>query len=217
MTATIPRLIFRIITWGFNLLYHQFAWMYNFAAWLVSAGQWDNWVRAAGRLALDGPLLDIGCGQGALLKQAIINGIVAVGLDESPQMLHRSQKQLLPGSLNLICGQGQALPFAPGIFRSITATFPASYLFEQSTLLEIRRILAPHGRLIILLTAIGSGNSLHERSIRLAGGLFGFSHLPEAAFQRVLEPLRRAGFNADVSIKDVELSRLYFILAQVDG
>ena len=214
--ASTHRLISRIILWGFNLLYHRFAWMYNFAAWLVSAGRWDDWIRATSGMILEGPLLDVGCGQGVLLEQAIINGIVSVGLDESPQMLRRSQKRLPPGKGNLVRGFGQFLPFASGSFRTIAVTFPAPYLFEPSTLQELRRVMAPTGNLIILFTSVVTGSSLHERLIRLSGSLFGFGDLPAAAIQRVLQNLQRAGFNASISIKDVEQSRLYFILARLD-
>jgi len=214
--ATIHSLILRIILRGFNLLYHQFTWMYNFAAWLVSAGRWDDWIRASGGMKLESPLLDVGCGQGVLLEKSSLNGIISVGLDESPQMLRRSQKRLPPGKDNLVRGLGQFLPFASGSFRSITATFPAPYLFERSTMNEIRRVMSPQGRLIILLTAVVTGSSLHERLIRLSGSLFGFEDLPAAAIQRVLLLLQQAGFNAHISIKDVEQSRLYFIFARLD-
>jgi hypothetical protein len=56
-------MILRGMLWGFNLLYHQLAWIYDFAAWLVSAGRWNDWIRSAGELVTTGPVLDIGCGQ----------------------------------------------------------------------------------------------------------------------------------------------------------
>jgi ubiquinone/menaquinone biosynthesis C-methylase UbiE len=214
MLDSVRRLILRIILWGFNLLYHQFAWMYDFAAWLVSAGRWDDWIRSTIDLIAEGPLLDIGCGQGVLLEQANLANITAFGLDESPQMLHRSQKRQPSGNASLIRGLGQAIPFATASFTTITATFPAPYLFEPTTLKEINRVLAPDGSLIILLTAMVTGNSLRERLIRLSGNFFGFGQPPESTLQRLFKPLQQAGFDGTIRVIETNNSRLYFLLGQ---
>lgn len=204
----------RLILWGYNLLYHQFSWMYNFAAWLVSAGRWDNWIRSTAEFQLEEPILDIGCGQGVLLDYAEHNKIMAFGLDESPQMLRRSQKRLPAGSGKLIRGLGQSMPFASGSFKTITATFPAPYLFEQSTLREINRMLTPQGRLFILVTAVVSGRSLHDLLIRFLGGVFGFGVPSEKTRQRLLEPLHQAGLKAEIRTKYFDNCLLHYILAQ---
>jgi ubiquinone/menaquinone biosynthesis C-methylase UbiE len=212
--TTIKRIILRLILWGYSLLYHQFAWMYDFAAWLVSARRWDNWIRSTGDFVSEGPLLDLGCGKGVLLEHAGRNHIVAFGLDESPQMLRYSQKRLSPDSGTLVRGLGQSMPFASRSFRTLTATFPAPYLFEQSTLMEISRVLTPRGQLIILITAVVSGHSLHDLFIRLVGGLFGFGVPTEKIRQRLLEPLQLAGFKAEIRTKFIDNCLLFFILAQ---
>ena len=217
MTLIIKTSLINVITWGFKLLYHQFAWMYNFAAWLVSAGRWNDWVRETGRFATKSPLLDIGCGQGVLLEQAARNTITAYGLDESPQMLRRSQKRLPPTAGYLIRGVGQAMPFAGGSFQTITATFPAPYLFELTTLNEIRRVLASDGRVIILLAAVVTGSSLHEYVLRSFGKFFGFAPLSETILQRFLHPLHQAGFDSVLNIKETNHSKLFFILARLDN
>jgi ubiquinone/menaquinone biosynthesis C-methylase UbiE len=190
--------------------------MYNFAAWLVSAGRWDNWIRVTSDFLLEGPILDVGCGQGVLLEYAESKKITAYGLDESPQMLRRSQKRFPPGSGNLVRGLGQCMPFVSGSFNSITATFPAPYLFEQTTLMEMNRLLAPRGRLIILITAVVTGRSLHDLLIRLFGGLFGFGALSEKTRQRLLNPLQQAGFTAEIGTKFIDDCLLYFIVAHVN-
>ncbi len=74
---------------------------------LVSAGKWNDWIRAAGWLVQDGPLLDMGCGKGILLEQALERGFSAVGLDESKQMLKYSRKYLPADTCQLIRGVGQ--------------------------------------------------------------------------------------------------------------
>jgi SAM-dependent methyltransferase len=211
----IQRITFIVIKWGFNLLYHQFAWMYDFAAWLVSAGRWDDWIHSTGGMAVEGPLLDIGCGQGVLLEQAEHRGIQGVGLDESPQMLRRSRKRLYGGSTaSLVRGLGQSIPFVTGSFLTVTATFPAPYLFEFATLNEIRRVIKPEGSFIILITAVVTGSSLHDRMIRLVGVFFGISKLSGEMLQRLMNPLKEAGFTTDLITREEENSRLYIIQAK---
>jgi ubiquinone/menaquinone biosynthesis C-methylase UbiE len=205
-------MILRGMLWGFNLLYHQLAWIYDFAAWLVSAGRWNDWIRSAGELVTTGPVLDIGCGQGLMLEFLTRSNYFPVGLDESPQMLLRCQKRLAP--VYLIRGLGQALPFSDQSFQTITATFPAPYLFEPATMHEVHRILARDGTFIILLTAECTGTSLHERLIRLTGKLIGFSQLSEVAKSRLLSIFHESGFDAKLMVKVEISSRLYLIQAR---
>ena len=50
----------------------------------------------------------------------------------------------------LACGIAQALPFADATFDTVVATFPAEYILDPRSHAEIRRVLAPHGRLIVI-------------------------------------------------------------------
>ncbi len=204
----------RTILWGFDLLYHQFSWIYDFAAWLVSAGKWNDWIRTAGWLAPKGPLLDMGCGKGILLQQAAERGIPAVGLDESPQMLRHSSRLLREEDRRLIRAVGQSIPIQSGAFQTVTATFPASYIFEPATLNEVRRVLRPGGKMIILATAEVTGATLHERLIRLGYVLFGFGHAQESLQAYLKEPLRKCGFLGHVEWIAGPNARLLVIIAQ---
>lgn len=201
-----------IVLWSFNLLYHSFAWIYDFAAWVASAGRWNDWIRAAGWLALPGPLLDLGCGKGILLQQAKERGFFTVGLDESSQMLSYSRKLLQGG--NLVRGRGQAIPVKTSAFLTVTATFPAPYIFSPDTLNEIRRILMPGGKLIILLTAEVTGTSLHERLIRFFAGITGYGQVSESFQEAIQAPLRACGFMGHLDWIAGNNARLLVIQAQ---
>lgn len=204
----------RLILWGFNLLYHGFAWMYDFAAWVVSAGKWNDWIRSAGQLAFEGPILDMGCGKGVLLESAAKKGVPAVGIDESPQMLRYAKRTIPAETARLVRGVGQAIPVKTGHFQHVTATFPAPYIFEQATLNEIRRVLKPGGNLIILLTVEITGTSLHERAIRFFAGMFGFGYLSDALQEALQEPFRDAGFMAHLEWIPGGNARLLVIIGQ---
>jgi ubiquinone/menaquinone biosynthesis C-methylase UbiE len=204
----------KVILWGYTLLYHSFAWIYDFAAWIVSAGKWNDWIRSAGELALEGPVLDVGCGKGVLLQFAAQKGIPAFGIDESPQMLRYARRLLSQGDARLVRGVGQALPLKTGSFRHVTATFPAPYIFEQSTLNEIRRVLEPGGNVIILLTADVTGSSLHERIIRFLSGMFGFRYVSDSFQEAIQKPFREAGFLAHLEWFPGGNARLLVIIGQ---
>ncbi len=200
--------------WGYDLLYHSFAWIYDFAAWLVSAGRWNAWIRETERFIKPGPVLDLGCGKGILLQQLSHQNITSVGLDESPQMLRYSRQILKTKSVRLVRGVGQNLPFCRASFGTITATFPALYIFESATLQEIHRALQPDGSLIILLTAVVTGTSLHERLIRFLTRPFGFATIPQTQQDKIIKLLRANGLEAEIRWVEVKHSRLLFIFAQ---
>jgi ubiquinone/menaquinone biosynthesis C-methylase UbiE len=212
MATTIQKMITRLILWGFNLLYHSFSWVYDFAAWLVSAGQWNDWIRATTRYIQPGLMLDLGCGKGILLQQANKQHIPAVGLDESPHMLRHSRQLLEPTDKTLIRGIGQDLPFRRASFQTIAATFPAPYIFENVTLGEISRVLQPNGNLVILLTAEVTGSSLHERLIRLFSRPFGFGKILLNQNELIINHLKANGFESTIQWVEEDGSRLFFII-----
>ena len=39
------KLIAHLLRIFFHLLYHPFAWTYDFIAWAVSLGRWKDWVK----------------------------------------------------------------------------------------------------------------------------------------------------------------------------
>lgn len=160
----------KLLTLFFDLLYHPFAWTYDFVAAVVSLGRWRGWVLQA-LPYLSGRVLEIGFGPGHLqvaLQQA---GLAAFGLDESRPMARQAGRRLHKQNypVRLAHGYAQFLPFRGETFDCVAATFPSEYIFEAHTLAEIRRVLRPGGRLVIIPSAWISGQSWLER---LAAGLF---------------------------------------------
>jgi ubiquinone/menaquinone biosynthesis C-methylase UbiE len=140
----------RLVRRIFHHFYHEFAWTYDGVAWVVSAGLWVRWALVA-LPRLRGRILELGFGPGHL-QLALAPRPSVAGLDASPQMSGITARRLRRAGYQprLACGIAQALPFASAAFDTVVATFPAEYILDPRTHAEIRRVLAPHGRLIVV-------------------------------------------------------------------
>ena len=77
----------------FHLLYHQFAWTYDFVAAFVSLGRWQDWVDAVVPF-MSGRVLEIGFGPGHLQELLNKQNFPVFGVDESSQMAQKANKLL---------------------------------------------------------------------------------------------------------------------------
>jgi ubiquinone/menaquinone biosynthesis C-methylase UbiE len=160
----------KLVRWGFKRLYHEFAWTYDGVAWLVSVGLWRRWTAAALPF-LQGRVLELGFGPGHLqLALAAHPQHHAVGLDRSPQMAAQAARRLRRHGFTpqLIQGTALTLPFPAARFDTVLATFPAEYILAPETVAEIRRVLTPTGRLVIVDAAQLHTEGLYTRLIDLA-------------------------------------------------
>jgi ubiquinone/menaquinone biosynthesis C-methylase UbiE len=148
----------------YSLLYHQLAWAYDYIAAAVSLGRWNHWVQTALPFSR-GRVLELGFGTGHLQKTFYEKSILAFGVDESIQMIKESRQLLCANSipLRLIRGYAQYLPFISEYFDTVVSTFPAEYIFDPRTILEIKRILVSTGKFILLPTAWITGTRLSDR------------------------------------------------------
>ncbi len=213
------RLILFILRTLFHLLYHQFAWTYDLVAATVSLGRWNEWVRSA-LPYLSGSILEIGYGPGHLQGLLHEKGLAAFGLDESRQMARQAGRRLraqgFPAALTR--GRAQHLPFPPETFDTVAATFPSEYIFDPQTLEEIRHVLLPSGRLVILPMAWITGRRPLER---LAAWLFRLSGeapgKPGTLSETMRERFARAGFEARSELVSARDSQVLVILASKTG
>jgi ubiquinone/menaquinone biosynthesis C-methylase UbiE len=200
----------------YSLLYHQFAWAYDFVAGVVSLGHWRDWIMAA-LPHLKGRVLEIGYGPGHLQLELNKNRIVCFGLDESRQMARQASRRVRnQGAIcRLTRGYAQNLPFASESFNSVTATFPAEFIFDFLTLNEIRRILTPSGKLVILPMAWITGKSLMER---LASWFFRVSGeapgKPKPISTALHDRFTQAGFDSRSEIAEMSGGQVLVILAE---
>lgn len=147
--------LLRCFLQGFlNLLYHSFAFAYDFVAAFASFGRWKDWVLGVIPYVEGTCVLELGHGPGhlqlALLRDC---GLVSVAMDESASM-GRLARCRLGSPHRLTRALAQKMPYASDAFDTIISTFPSEYIFNIETLSEAHRVLRNRGRFIILLSVL---------------------------------------------------------------
>ncbi len=102
--------------------------------------------------------LDVGCGGGALLAQALARGCRAAGADHSREMVDLSAEQnaaaLAAGDLRLVVANASALPFADDSFTSAAMAHMFFFLRDPvAALRELRRVVSSGGRIAVVTLA----------------------------------------------------------------
>lgn len=189
---TFSRWRWRFVRWGFTQLYTNFAWAYDAVAWAVSRGQWKQWGQAALPRIKGSRVLEVGSGPGHLLAAMAAEGLIASAIDPSPQMARIAQRRLRRQGVRAgpVRGRAQALPWPDATFDTVVMTFPAGFVSQPRTVSEIRRVLRPNGRLVMVDGA------------RLRGGLYGWlvdlafhvTHGRRDAVQSIGRLFEQAGF-----------------------
>ncbi len=163
-----PSLWQRVVGCGFRLLYHELACLYDPVSWAVSLGRWRRWQQTAlAYLPPEGRVLEVGFGPGHLLADLAAAGYAVAGVDLSRHMVRRARRRLrrLGRPAPLALGRAHALPFAPGAFSAIVATFPTPYIYDPAWIDQARRVLAPGGRLVVVQGATFLQSTPLTRSI----------------------------------------------------
>lgn len=99
-------------------------------------------------------LLDVGCGGGAFLKEALKSGCRAAGIDHSADMVRAAvelnRDAVLSQRLEIHPSDASRLPFADGTFTCAVCTGVFGFLPNpEAVLREIHRVLAHGGRLAV--------------------------------------------------------------------
>lgn len=212
----------------FHLLYHQFAFTYDWVAATVSLGRWKDWVLSVVPFIEGKRILEIGHGPGHLQRALVERGLFAVGIDESVQMgrlVKRNLKRFPSTSeisgdrvyaqINLTRGISQHLPFSSESFDTLVATFPSGYIYDAQTLMEAQRVLTRNGRLIILPGATILGRGFLDRAMALLFRITGETppDLAEILRERTKEPFPNAGFEVQIFEVSLRSSLAYIVVA----
>ena len=96
-------------------------------------------------------LLELGCGGGLLLRDALTTGARVTGLDHSEEMVELARAKA-PGA-DVVLGRAEDLPFVGSSFTAIAMSI-VFFFFDDpvAVLRECRRVLGPRGRLAVYTT-----------------------------------------------------------------
>jgi SAM-dependent methyltransferase len=118
---------------------------------------WPNFLAILAELALtaDDILLEVGCGGGAFLREALKSGCRAFAVDQSPDMVRLARElnadAIAEERLEILEGDAAALPFANDTCTAAVMTGVLGFLPDPvAVFAEIRRVLAPGGRIVAL-------------------------------------------------------------------
>ena len=135
-------------------LFATIADRYDFITRFLSYGQDRRWKRQLIRLAALRPgdrVLDLACGTGDIAFQAAPAVRRVVGLDLTFRMLELARNRKDIHNVSFLAGDMLALPFASGSFDVVTTGYGLRNVPDlDRALAEIRRVLAPGGRLLSL-------------------------------------------------------------------
>ncbi len=205
----------RLVQFGFRLLYNEMAWTYDLVAWTVSLGQWRNWQRAA----LDhlnvrpgAQVLELAHGTGNLQLDLFAAGYQRIGLDLSPFMGRIARRKLHRHHLQapLVRAQAQRLPFPNESFDAIVSTFPAPFIIEHQTLCEAARVLKSGQRLVIVASGILTGGGLLKDTLETAYRITGQRGPWPVSLQ---ERFAQAGFTLEIFAQQYPYSIAYVLVA----
>lgn len=164
------QLWWRLIRFGFRLLYNELAFTYDWVSWIVSLGAWRCWVRTSLKHLVAEPgarILELAHGTGNLQLDLNGQGYRAVGYDLSPAMGRIARNKLKQGSFpaRLARGRAQSLPFTPETFAAVVSTFPTDFISAPETVREVYRVLKPNGVFVIVPNALLIGGGWSERAL----------------------------------------------------
>ena len=199
-------LYWRLVKFGFRLLYNEMAFTYDAVSWIASLGEWREWQRAALKhlnVQPDAHVLELAHGTGNLQLDLRAAGLESIALDFSPFMGSVARRKLVRRNIvpRLVRARAQDLPFADASFPAIVSTFPTNFVFDPKTIAEVYRVLQPGGRFVFVPNGELSGRGLVRRMLEFTYRVTGQRSSSPAriedrfeavgfAFSQIVEPCR---------------------------
>jgi SAM-dependent methyltransferase len=119
-------------------------------------------------------VLDLACGDGALLEVLLARHRRAVGLDRNRAELAAAGRRLPDAELHH--GIAEALPFADGRFDAVVCHMALMLMDDAGVVVaEVRRVLRPGGRFAAAVGAVGARSDGMRRVLEILHGLPGWA------------------------------------------
>lgn len=188
---------------------------YDLLVWLLTHGRtraFRTKMVDLARLESGEAVLDVGCGTGSLAiaakRRVGTHGQVS-GIDASPEMIARatSKAAKMGSDVFFKTAVAEALPFADAAFEVVLSTLMLHHLprrVRQQCLSEIRRVLKPEGRVLV----VDFGRPQDK-----SGFLAHFHRHGHVDPREIVSLLAEAGFRA-IDQGAVGISSLQYVLAK---
>jgi SAM-dependent methyltransferase len=155
------------------------------------------------QLGPDDVLLEIGCGGGAFLEQALKSGCSAKAIDHSAEMIRVAGElnaaAIEEGRLELVQASADELPFTDGVCTCATMMQVFFFLDAERVLAECRRVVRPGGTLAVFTVSDeAKGSPAAPEPMASRGRFYTDVQLVDLA--------RHAGF-ADARVEHPDLDR----------
>ena len=142
-------------------------------------------------------VLDVGCGSGTLAlmikTSAASTNVVGVDIDKSIIEIAQEKTRRVGKDLSLQIGSATDLPYRDAAFDRVATSLAFHHLNREQkerALDEIKRVLAPGGKLI--LADFGPPSNFVMRTLTFVTGLM--EDIEDNVKERIPEMLKRAGF-----------------------
>lgn len=202
----------------FDWLYHSLAFAYDLVSAVVSFGRWNRWVESVLPFLTGTRVLELGFGPGHLQLSLRQRFKEVYGVDESKQMGIMAKNRLTKAGDSaghgLVRGLAQTLPFADNSFSCLVSSFPSEYISDHRTLLEVRRVLAPGGRLVVL-PVVWPRNRLLAWFFRVTGETP--DSAPDLIRERLISRFQMAGFQTEVQMIHGESGIVMILIAGAEN
>lgn len=97
-------------------------------------------------------VLDVGCGDGALVRWLAGRGAKAAGLETQADLVEKARSRAVGGE-SYHHGRGESLPFADGTFDAVVFSYSLHHVpadAMRGALAEARRVLVDEGRVLVV-------------------------------------------------------------------
>jgi ubiquinone/menaquinone biosynthesis C-methylase UbiE len=212
----VAKVWWRLVRFGFRLLYNEMAFTYDWVSYVVSLGAWRCWQRSALKHLAAQPgslILELAHGTGNLQLDLLAAGYQTIGYDLSPNMGRIAKANLARKGfrVKLVRGKAQQLPFVDGAFAAVVSTFPTDFIIQPETLREVFRVLQPHGQFIIVPSGVLTGGGVSGAGIEWLYRITGQRDESTSTFQDFFTPY---GFDAEMITEPCPRSIAHVIVAQ---
>lgn len=159
----------RVLQLVFQLLYTRLGFLHEAAGRIAYGPAWNG--RRLHVVPADpaGTLLDIGCGEGRLLRSITALHVFALGAEPSQTMVRRANQH----GVSIVQATAQSLPVRSGAIQHVIATYPGPWIVDPLTWDELARVTTPGATVRVLLggdITRGRRSLVRRRLLRLAYG-----------------------------------------------